>query len=72
MKVADKVKDVLAVGVGETTEDKKFTYEEVACIGACGLAPVMTIDDKTFGKLDPDKTRNIIESFGEEAEGGQA
>jgi NADH-quinone oxidoreductase subunit E len=72
MKVADKVKSVLAVGVGETTEDQKFTYEEVACIGACGLAPVMTIDDKTFGKLDPDKTKNIIETFGEEAEGGQA
>lgn len=71
-KVADKVKDVLKVGVGETTEDKKYTYEEVACIGACGLAPVMTIDEKTFGKLDPDKTKNIIESFGIEPEGGQA
>jgi NADH-quinone oxidoreductase subunit E len=70
-KVADKVKDVLKVSVGETTEDKKFTYEEVACIGACGLAPVMTIDEKTFGKLDPDKTKGIIESFGIEPEGGQ-
>ncbi len=71
-KVADKVKDLLKVGVGETTEDKKYTYEEVACIGACGLAPVMTIDEKTFGKLDPDKTKGIIESFGAEPEGGQA
>lgn len=71
-KVADKVKDVLKVGVGETTDDKKFTYEEVACIGACGLAPVMTIDEKTFGKLDSDKTKGIIESFGVEPEGGQA
>ena len=71
MKVADKVKDTLKVGVGETTEDMNFTYEEVACIGACGLAPVMTIDDKTFGKLDPDKTKGIIQNFGVEAEGGQ-
>lgn len=71
MKVAEKVKDTLKVGVGETTEDKNFTYEEVACIGACGLAPVMTIDEKTFGKLDPDKTKGIIENFGAEAEGGQ-
>lgn len=71
MKVADKVKDILKVGVGETTEDKKFTYEEVACIGACGLAPVMTIDEKTYGKLDPDRTKGIIETFSEEMEGGQ-
>jgi NADH-quinone oxidoreductase subunit E len=71
-KVADKVKDVLKVNVGETTEDQLYTYEEVACIGACGLAPVMTIDDKTFGKLDPDKTKGIIEKFGSEPEGGQA
>ncbi len=71
-RVADKVKDLLKVGVGETTEDLKYTYEEVACIGACGLAPVMTIDSKTFGKLDPDKTKKIIQNFGEEAEGGQA
>ncbi len=72
-KVADRVKDVLSVGVGETTEDMKFTYEEVACIGACGLAPVMTIDDKTFGKLDPDKTEKTIKKFGEDSsEGGEA
>ena len=70
-KVADKVKDVLKIGVGETTGDMKFTYEEVACIGACGLAPVMTIDEKTFGKLNPEKTRDIIEKFDPEPEGGQ-
>jgi NADH-quinone oxidoreductase subunit E len=71
-KVADKVKDLLKINVGETTEDKNYTYEEVACIGACGLAPVMTIDEKTFGKLDPDKTKGIIENYGSEPEGGQA
>lgn len=70
-KVADKVGETLAVGVGETTEDKKFTYEQVACIGACGLAPVMTIDEKTFGKLNPDKAKKTIEQYGAEAEGGE-
>ncbi len=72
-KISDRLKDTLDVGVGETTEDMKFTYEEVACIGACGLAPVMTIDEKTFGKLDPDKTSKIIKNFEPEAvpEGGQ-
>lgn len=67
-KVADKVEEALTVGVGETTEDMKFTYEQVACIGACGLAPVMTIDEKTFGKLDADKVKKTIEDYGAEAE----
>lgn len=72
-KIADKIKTMLDVEVGETTEDMNYTYEEVACIGACGLAPVMTIDDKTFGKLDPDKTEKTIKKFGEDsAEGGEA
>jgi NADH-quinone oxidoreductase subunit E len=70
-KVSDKVKDLLQVEVGQTTGDKKYTFEEVACIGACGLAPVMTIDEKTFGKLNPDKAKGILESFGEDSEGGQ-
>lgn len=70
-KISDKVKDLLQVDVGQTTEDMKYTFEEVACIGACGLAPVMTIDEKTFGKLNPDKTKGILESFGELSEGGQ-
>ncbi len=62
-EVADKMKELLKVGVGETTEDMKFTYEEVACIGACGLAPVMMINDQTFGKLAPDKLEGILEKF---------
>lgn len=63
-KVADKMKELLGVGeVGETTEDMKFTYEEVACIGACGLAPVMMINDKTFGKLTTNKLKGILKKF---------
>lgn len=71
-KIADRIKTELDVEVNGTTGDMKYTYEEVACIGACGLAPVMTIDKTTFGKLDPDKTKKIIATFGEEAEGGEA
>jgi NADH-quinone oxidoreductase subunit E len=71
-KVSEKISDLLQVRVGETTSDMSFTFEEVACIGACGLAPVMTINDKTFGKLEPDKAVDIIEVFGETREGGQA
>jgi NADH-quinone oxidoreductase subunit E len=70
-KVSDKIADLLQVGVGETTANMNFTFEEVACIGACGLAPVMTINDKTFGKLEPDKAVNILEAFDETGEGDQ-
>lgn len=71
-KVSEKISDLLQIGVGETTSDMSFTFEEVACIGACGLAPVMTINDKTFGKLEPDKAVDIIEVLGETREGDQA
>lgn len=60
-KVADKMQEILELGVGETSPDLKFTYEEVACIGACGLAPVMMINDRTFGKLTPEKLQGIID-----------
>lgn len=62
-KVADEMMEILGVDVGETTEDSKFTYEEVACIGACGLAPVMMINDQTFGKLTPEKAGDILGRF---------
>jgi len=62
-KVAEKMQELLGVGVGQTTQDMKFTYEEVACIGACGLAPVMMINDKTYGKLTPEKLKGILESY---------
>ena len=67
-KAADKMRELLGIDVGETTSDYKFTYEEVACIGACGLAPVMMINDRTYGKLTPDKVEEIIESYKEPAE----
>lgn len=62
-KVADEMMGILGVDVGQTTEDAKFTYEEVACIGACGLAPVMMINDRTFGKLTPEKAGEILKQF---------
>ena len=62
-KVAEKMQEILGIGVGETTEDMNFTYEEVACIGACGLAPVMTINDKTYGKLTTEKLKAILKNY---------
>lgn len=61
--IAKEMQEILQVGVGETTEDMEFTYEEVACIGACGLAPVMMINDRTYGRLVPDKLKGILEEY---------
>ena len=58
--IADALSDELKVPVGGTTPDGKFTLESVACLGCCSLAPVITIDDETYGRLTADKARDII------------
>ncbi|MCQ2119204.1 MAG: NAD(P)H-dependent oxidoreductase subunit E [Bacteroidales bacterium] len=62
-KVLDEVKKVLGIEVGETTPDGVFSLDCLRCVGACGLAPVMTIDGKVFGNVDPKKVKGILESF---------
>jgi NADH-quinone oxidoreductase subunit E len=62
-KIMKKLKDELNLEVGGTSEDKKFTLESVACIGACGLAPVIMINNDTFGRLTPDKVSAILKEF---------
>lgn len=49
--VLDKLREVLKVEVGETTPDGNFTLDATRCLGCCGLAPVMMIDDDVYGKL---------------------
>ncbi|GAB4487327.1 MAG: hypothetical protein OHK006_16240 [Thermodesulfovibrionales bacterium] len=61
--VVDKIKEVLKIGVGETTEDHKFSIEGVRCLGACGLAPVMVVDDDTYGTMTPAKALAIINQY---------
>lgn len=52
--------DELKISEGETTPDGLFTLQNVACLGCCSLAPVMMIDGEAYGKLTPDKARNVI------------
>lgn len=61
--VLDKIADTLHIKVGETTADGIFSLEATRCIGACGLAPVMTINDKVFGDLDVDKVDRILHEY---------
>ncbi|MDA8078789.1 MAG: NAD(P)H-dependent oxidoreductase subunit E [Nitrospiraceae bacterium] len=61
--VVSKIRDTLKIEVGETTENKKFSLEGVRCLGACGLAPVMVIDQETYGAMTPKKALEIIGQF---------
>ncbi|MBW6510574.1 MAG: NADH-quinone oxidoreductase subunit NuoE [Desulfuromonadaceae bacterium] len=62
-RIADTVKDRLGVVHAETTEDLKFTAEYVACIGACGMAPVIMVNDATYGSLTVQKVDEVIEKY---------
>ncbi len=62
-KVLDEMSRELGVKEGDTTEDRRFTLEKVYCIGCCSLAPAMIIDETAFGKLTPDKTKEILTRY---------
>jgi NADH-quinone oxidoreductase subunit E len=68
--VSQEVERHLGISDGENTEDMLFTLERVACLGACGMAPVMMINDRTYGKLSPDKAVDAVKTFRAEQEGG--
>lgn len=62
-KVIDELKRQLAIQVGGTTEDGKFSLNCLRCVGACGLAPVMMIGDKVYGRVTPDKVAGILAEY---------
>lgn len=68
------LEDELGIHEGETDKDGLFTILTVACIGCCSLAPVMVINEDTFGKLDPKKIRAILRKIRRESQAakGQA
>jgi NADP-reducing hydrogenase subunit HndA len=65
--VLEKIKEQLKIDIGETTEDKKFSIEGVRCLGACGLAPVMMIDQETYGAMTASKAMKIMGDYGGQA-----
>jgi NADH-quinone oxidoreductase subunit E len=62
-----RMENELGVSHGGTTEDLVFSFEEVACIGACALAPVIMIDDDAYGNLDPNKAEQVLKKFRKKA-----
>ncbi len=62
-ELTDALQDALGVKDGETTEDRLFTLESVACLGCCSLAPVMMIGDETYGKLTGSEAVKIVKNI---------
>lgn len=63
-RILRKVEKRLGIKPGETTGDFEYTLETVACIGACALAPTMTVDKETYGQMT---TKKVVEVFGDRA-----
>lgn len=62
-KVLDEFKKELKIQVGETTKDNKFSLSSLRCVGACGLAPVVLVGDKTYGRVAPDDVKGILKEY---------
>jgi NADP-reducing hydrogenase subunit HndA len=67
-QILDRAKERLGIDVGETTKDGKFSLEATRCIGACGLAPVFTVNNEVYGKATVKKMDEIIDKIMENPE----
>ncbi len=63
IEITESLEEMLKVKDGETTEDRFFTLESVACLGCCSLAPVMMIGDQTYGKLTGNEAVKIVKNI---------
>ncbi len=61
--ILDELEKELGIKAGETTADGVFTLQATRCLGCCGLAPVIMINDEVFGRLTPDKIPDILAKF---------
>ncbi len=62
-QLTDKISEILGIAPGECTQDGKFSLEECRCIGACGLAPVFTINGEVYGKVTADDVPGILAKY---------
>lgn len=62
-KVLEKIKEKLGIEVGKSTKDGKFSLESTRCVGACGLAPVMMVNEDVYGKVTPDMLDDILNKY---------
>lgn len=64
-EILDRVKEKLGIEVGQTTEDRMYSLQATRCLGACGLAPVMTVNEDVYGKLKPSDVDGILSKYKE-------
>lgn len=58
--IQDQLEHELGIAAGETSEDLEFTLEVVSCVGACAMAPVVTVNEKYYGSVKPDRARKLL------------
>lgn len=62
-KLVDEVKRILNISDGEKTSDSMFSLDTTRCLGACGLAPILTVNDKVYGHVNPEDIQSIINEY---------
>ncbi|MDI6791886.1 MAG: NADH-quinone oxidoreductase subunit NuoE [bacterium] len=62
-EISDSLCNHLKVEEGETTADGKFTTERVVCLGCCSLAPVVMVNEETYGRLTSDKVKKVLDKY---------
>ena len=62
-RVTERLQEDLGIGIGEVTEDKKFSLEVVRCIGCCALAPVLKVGERVYGKVRPKDVAGILKEY---------
>lgn len=68
-EILEEFKKILKINPGETSADGKFTLNTLRCVGACGLAPVVSVGDKLYGKFKKEDVKKVIMEFSEEKHG---
>jgi NADH-quinone oxidoreductase subunit E len=64
-RMLKEIQSRLQIAPGETTKDRLFTLETVACFGSCALAPVLVVDDTVYGRMNPSKAMAVLDQYRE-------
>jgi NADH:ubiquinone oxidoreductase subunit E len=63
VRIKDRISNLLSVQAGETTEDMRYTFESVRCLGCCGLGPVVKVDEDVYSNVETDQVQEILEEY---------
>jgi len=63
VRIKDKIEGLLSIKAGETTEDMRYTFESVRCLGCCSLGPVVKVDEDVYSNVEKDQVDKILEEY---------